>query len=146
MGKQNTWIFLLFIVFFCGCARHPVTLDSQTFDADTLKMVEDKTCLRLPTGTKGLNLLYHGERIDPSFIAKLKVQEGSHQLVLNELENIRNLSGAISGSHSEEVTWWTPSKGTIYVERLYVTNGCYVHALLSNEKNCWYLYIEWIQI
>lgn len=131
---------------FSGCVRHPIILDSQSFDVDALKMVEDKTDLRLPTGTKGLNLLYHGERIDPAFVAKLKIQEESHELIFKELEHIPNLSGAISGSHSEEVTWWTPRQGTIHVERLYVTNGCCVHALLSKENNGLFLYLEWIQM
>ena len=139
---------LLTILCIVGCGSDigkDYSLDEKSFDADTLKMIEQRTGIQLPSDAQGLNMFYQGSQIDPSFIAKIKIPQSSREAIARQIKEIPNKDGSVSGSLAEKVNWWTPSKSTIHTERQFTVDMNYVHAILCQENGRWILYVEWIK-
>jgi hypothetical protein len=130
-----------------GKNRSDHELDETTFDAAALALVQRNTGIQLPDGSRGLNMFYQGSTcIDPSFVAKIQIPESSGGELASRIKKIRHRRGAVSGSLTEKVPWWTPSSGTIRVQRQFNPGGDYVRAILSQEEDRLVLYLEWINI
>lgn len=150
------------------------TLDKKSFTAEQLKMVEDCTTIKLPTGSCGMNMLYiRSQCIDPSFYAKIEIPKSSQEMFIQYLERFNphiedtNLAADATGpgtldgwgnpipvgtagtdsgkATAKPVKWWTP--GIIKAEKTFSTNrGDYVRAILSHDGGKLMLYLEWASI
>lgn len=132
-----------------GCNRdfgRDYHLDEESFDAESLKMVEQRTGLTLPAGSRGLNMFYQGSQIDPSFVAKIEIPAYSQEVLIKQIEQIHNEDGSVTGSLTEKVTWWNPSELTIQVERQFSLDMNYVRIIFCEENERCILYLEWIKI
>lgn len=128
-----------------GCSGN-YTLDRKSFTAEKLKMVEQRTGLSLPVGSRGLNMFYKGEPMDPFFLARVEIPEASHDELLTRIDRLRNEEIHISGSPTKNFDWWRLSKETTKAERQFTLNGDYVHVALCNENGHWILYLEWFTV
>lgn len=128
-----------------ACSRtSDYSLDEQHFTAASLKLVESKTGLSFPKGSRGLNMFYRGSQIDPSFAAKVKVPLEAEAAMRLQVTSIANVEISVSGKVFENLEWWRPSQGTILVERQFNgPDGYYVHVILCSQQGDCVAYIEW---
>ena len=154
---MRTVLILSVALVFAGCGRNPGTpqldkstsdhhLDETTFDAAALALVQRDTGIRLPAGSRGLNMFYQGSTLDPSFVAKIQIPAASGDELAKQIEQIQSQTGTVSGSLTERVPWWNPTNGTIRVQRQSNPGGNYLRAILSHEADRLILYLEWIKI
>ena len=142
-------IFILLALFIMGCGSDigkDYSLDEKSFDADSLKMVEQHTGIQLPTDARGLNMFYQGSHIDPAFVAKIKIPQSSQESLSRQIEKIPNQAGSVSGSLTEKIIWWNPLKAKILIQKQYTVDMNYVRAILCQENEQLMLYVEWIKI
>jgi hypothetical protein len=138
---------LAFLANGCGCnSWGNYNLDEKSFKAETLKMVEQRTGIPLPAGSRGLNIFYKGAPMDPYFVAKVEIPQTSHEELFKHIEQVPNQEISVSGSVTAKLPWWMPSKETIQVERRFKLDGNYVHAVLCEENGRWILYLEWYTV
>ncbi len=132
----------------CGdrIAQGDYHLDQASFTIDALKMVEQRTGLTLPAGSRGLNMFYQGSYVDPSFIAKIEIPASSQESLAKKIALIPNKDGYLSGSLTTKVDWWNPFEGIILTEGQVSLQMDYVHIVLCEEKGRWLLYVEWVKI
>lgn len=138
---------LLILTAGCGDIEKDYSLDEKAFDAGSLKMVEQCTGIKLPAGSRGLNMFYQGNQIDPSFVAKIQIPESSKDEISNRIERLHPQDGTVvNGSLTKKVSWWDPSLGTILIQRHSSLDGNYVRAILCQENAYLVLYLEWVTI
>jgi hypothetical protein len=126
-----------------GCGGN-YTLDQKSFTPEKLKMVEQSTGVALPAGSKGLNMVYKGEPVDPYFVANIEIPENSHDELRGRIGQIRNEEIHVSGSPTTRFSWWKVSKETTRIERqFHAKPDYYVHLVLCEESGRWILYVEW---
>lgn len=121
-------------------------LNTASFDAAHLKLVESMSGIVLPTDSQGQNMLWRGKQIDPSFLAKINITTNSVDSLTKQMEGLPDQNINLSTQITSGVTWWQPSKGLVSVERTFARSGCYVHLMLCEENGVWFLYLEWISI
>jgi hypothetical protein len=122
--------------------------DERTFDAKQLAMVEKCTTIALPPGSRGLNLMYDGSHVDPSFIAKIEIPPSSEEAMIKQLERIPYEEIGVSGSMTEKAAWWNPSPSTTIMTRVSETivRFVLVRVWLCKENGRVVLYLEWIHL
>jgi hypothetical protein len=120
-------------------------LDESTFDHATVEMVQKDIGLRLPAGSRGLNMFYQGSTLDPAFVAQIEIPASAADELASRIKKIRE-AGTISESLSKKVTWWNPAVGAVLVDRQSDPNGDYLHLVLSREKERVVLYVEWCKV
>jgi len=114
-------------------------LDGESFDAEWLKLVENKTGIALPEGSKGLHLFYKGNAVDPSFYAKIEIPEHSNKQMSDQIQKLPNSMSSVTDNTAKSLSWWKPTQGTIGVKRL--MSGLQV--FLSKEEGKTVLYVSW---
>jgi hypothetical protein len=130
-----------------GCTpKSDYSLDQTSFDAKTLKMVEERTGIVLPSGSHGLRIFYKGSRIDPSFVAKVEIPSSFEQAMTEQIEKRHNQEGVVTGSLAEKVDWWKPQSAILITKRQFSLDGNFVRVFFCNEKDRRILYLEWSQI
>ncbi len=137
----------IFVVIGCGRGfSKDYQLDENSFDINSLKMIEQRTGIKLPESSRGLRLFYQGSHIDPSFIAKIEIPISRREELIKVIEQYPIKMGMVKGSLTEKVDWWIPPGVTIQIDRQFTLDGNYVHMIFCKEKDQWILYIEWIKI
>jgi hypothetical protein len=86
------------------------SLDEKSFDKSHMEMLAERTGLKFPQGTKGLNLFNNGYRIDPEVYAKLEIPKGSVDDIVTQLETHKRAFDTITYGSKPKLDWWTPSK------------------------------------
>lgn len=133
-------------IFGCDGGSNDYHLNERTFDAKSLEMIQQKTGVTLPDGSRGLHLFWQGSAsIDPSFVAKIEIPMSAGEAMTKQIGLLRNVDGSVEGSLTEKVAWWKPSN-TARVERQYSHDGNYIRIVVCKEKDRWVLYLEWIKI
>jgi hypothetical protein len=128
-----------------GCSPNPgkdYELSEQSFTKESLQMVEKETGIKMPDGARGLNLLYRGSKIDPSFVARIEIPAASLLMVSNQIAKYPDREVKIVGSLTEQVSWWNRSENSIRIKRVF--DGKRV--MLCQEKELWILYVEYIRL
>jgi hypothetical protein len=147
---KHIYLFIVALValFISACSySSDYNLDSQSFKADSIKLVESKTGLVLPKGTRGLNMFYRGSQIDPSFAAKVEIPSEAEPAMNLEITKITNQEINVSRPLFKTLSWWNISDSTILAERQYYgPNGYYVHIILCSENKKCILYVEWVSM
>ena len=135
-----------------GCDKHSSSnrdfntdfeLDAHSFGAESLELVGQRTGVTIPDGSHGLNLLNKGRQSDPSFIAKIEIPALSQETVAKEIERFPKSDTLVINSLAGKVSWWRSSNATVRLERQFLRDRDYVHALLCEENGKWILYLEW---
>ncbi|PWU11442.1 MAG: hypothetical protein C5B50_23285 [Verrucomicrobia bacterium] len=118
------------------------TLTETSFTGDALKVVETHALLRLPEKSRGLNMVYVGSRGDPSFAAKIEVPPDAEGDIRHQIEKRDDQDYHPIGAPSEKVSWWSPAKSRVVVERKYTVDSSYVHVLLCHDNGQVVLLVE----
>jgi hypothetical protein len=143
-------LFLLLLLFAGGCSQDSTKdyqVDEVSFEAKHFKMIEEKTGLTLPKGSRGLHLFYRGYAIDPAFVAKVQIPGNAQEALRVRLEEIPQHNYGIEGSSlTQNLDWWTPSKGTIKVERVFDYDMNAIQVILALEEGRWVLYLMWVKV
>jgi hypothetical protein len=121
------------------------SLDKSSFTRAKLIMVEQRVGLMLPAGSQGLNMFYKGEPMDPYFLAKVEIPQGSQDELLTRINQLPNEDIHVSGSPTTEFDWWKLSATATKAERQFTKRptGDYIHVALCNEDSHWIVYLEW---
>ena len=149
-------ICLMFVIAGCGRTNRrninrDFTLDAKTFDAESLKMISERTGIAFPKGSRGLNMFNKGRPngpsfIRPSFVARIEIPASSSQAFLTEIGQIPTHDMGVIHPLAESVNWWKPSSASIRLERQDGDMKRYIHAVICNENEKWILYLEWTPI
>jgi hypothetical protein len=129
------------IVMFCHHSAN-YTLDQSNFTTNALALVEKHTSLSLPVGSRGLNMVYRGFEIDPSFVAKIEIPSNAGMLLKSQIEKIKDEDYHPIGALSEKTSWWKPVKSDTIVERKYTVDSSYAHLILCQENSQFVLFVE----
>lgn len=118
-------------------------LDRAAFDVKHMQLMEERTNLKFPKDTIGLNLYNKRNTIDPEIFAKLEIPADSldefEKQIKERNEEIANLT--ISGD-IEWLKWWQCNKSkNIRIDKCYYCNNRLEHVILCYENNHWVLYI-----
>ncbi|MFH2066549.1 MAG: hypothetical protein ABIK15_15220 [Pseudomonadota bacterium] len=144
------FILFIFTVLIIGCGSdigRDYHLDEHSFDANSLKIIEERTNITFPQGARGLNMFYQGTSIDPSILAKIQIPTSEYQMFKKQLEKIPNSRGGINASSlTGKVTWWNPSESTLIMERLFNQEMNGVHVMFCKEHDRFILYVIWIKV
>ena len=117
-------------------------LDQSNFTTNALVLVEKHTSLRLPVGSRGLNMLYRGFQTDPVFVAKIEISSDAETLMKSQIEKITDEDYHPIGALSETTSWWKPVKNDILIERKYTVDSSFAHLILCRENGQSVLYVE----
>jgi hypothetical protein len=136
---------------FTGCgvqSRNSVKdnyeLDASSFRSEHLKLIENNSGIVLPPDSRGQNMLWRGQQIDPSFLAKIEITTNSVSEFSKKVEQMPNQKISLNAPITTGVSWWRPLKETTTVERIFVRAGCFVHIIICQENGRWMVYLEWI--
>jgi hypothetical protein len=133
----------------CGKDARNYELDARSFTPEFLKIVEQRVGIRLPDGSRGLNMYYQGAQIDPSLFAKIEIPSTESEKVIEQISNIPAEEWSISNPLvPKKITWWNLSKDSTRVERRYNDNAShgFVDIALCNEGGRWILYVQWAMV
>lgn len=152
--------FILFLTLtFIGCSQpaqntnkvkdiykidYDYELSEDTFTQEDFNMIQKAIGIKFPKDSRGLNLFFKGECIDPAFVAKVKIYEPAHKEFIKQLEKLPNLRGSMSNSLTEKLPWWKVSKNTLYLKRMYYEHSVLTKIFLCKEDEEWILYIVWV--
>jgi hypothetical protein len=152
--SYNRRIIMKYTLFIClsliltGCNLDSFvdySANEDSFDAGKLRMIEQRTGITLPKGTRGLNLFYRGSSIDPAFLAKVEIPFSELDAMANQI-NKHEQTGTIDSTLMSRVTWWTPRASTVKSERRFLNDGDYVQAYVCKEDSTGIVYIAWFNI
>jgi len=133
-----------------GCERsaRSYELDSSSFSGGYLKLVEDKTGVTMPLGSRGLNLYYKGENLDPSLIAKIEIPKDAAENMIKQMEKIPASKWSFQNTLSKKVTWWDISNTAPRIERQFnsASSSGFVDISLREEGEHWILYVFWAAV
>ena len=131
----------------CGRERTDYHLDHNTFDAKTLAMVQQRTRITMPEGSRGLNFYWAGAKcVDPWFLAKIEIPATAAETMMTQIESRQDGDFGVSLNPSGSVTWWTPSETNRVDRRFTIPELGYVHAIYCKEDGRWVLYLEWTRM
>jgi len=132
----------------CNNPARNYELNAQSFTAKNLKLVEQKTGIIMPAGSRGLNMYFDGFQIDPSLIAKIEIPDVASESVASQIEQIPIEHWTVQNPLIKKVRWWKPSKVTPRVERQFNRNssGGFVEIQLCEEDGHWILYVQWYAV
>jgi len=117
--------------------------DAQTFTSADLQMIATNIGVVLPSGTKGLRVVYdHYSCIDPAFVAKLQVPAEDKTLA-RQIQGIKAQEIHVSNALSERTSWWTPVLTGTSVDKQFHTADAYARVILCQENGASILYVEW---
>ena len=119
------------------------TLDQSSFTTNALAMVEKQTRLKIPQGSRGLNMVYEGFKVDPAFVAKIEIPTNAEMGLKSQIEGISNQEYHPIGLLSEKVSWWKPAKNETALERTYAVNSSLARLILCHQDGQIVLYVEW---
>ena len=147
-------LLLLAIAFFAVViSRRPSLLQEYNlyeggFTPDSMSIVEKKTHLKFPDGSRGLKMYYDARGFNLVFAVKIEIPPDREEAMIQNLESIpRSSVNDVLNSASTRVTWWTPQAGTILIDRLLDDphSGNFVHAFLCHENKRLILYLEFTE-
>jgi hypothetical protein len=140
-------LLFFFLVSAIGCDWSGYERSEKTFDAKSFRMVEEKTELTFPAGSRGLNF-YYRRAIDPAFHAKIEIPATAHEAFENQIAHIKNQDSYHLGESEIEkkLAWWNPDIKTVQVQRIYFNSGGPVQLRLCKEGDRWILYAQWFTI
>jgi hypothetical protein len=144
---MKTRLAILMVILFlslAACRKATNEPNVNSFDPTSLRLVEQKTGLKLPPQSNRVDLLYDGYQIDPSFVAKIQIPLGSEEMLRTQIEKFKAEEIHLANSLSTKVGWWNLDASKEQLNRQYIYNSGYVHAILSYDHEQLYLYIEWI--
>lgn len=119
------------------------TLDQSNFTTNALALVEKQTRLKIPPGSRGLNMVYDGFQIDPAFVAKIEIPANAEMGLKSQIEGITNQEYHPIGLLSEKISWWKPVKNETTLERTYAVNSSLTRLILCHQDSQTVLYVEW---
>lgn len=144
------WCALIsFVVVGCGAkSRNGVNSDYEreaaSFTTEDLQLVQQKSGLVLPAGSRGLNLVWRGRQMDPSFFAKIAIATNFAKAFQTQLGGFPDQKISINHSIPNNINWWQPFQGKIVLERTFMQAGCYLHLVLCDDGGNCILYMEWV--
>lgn len=118
-------------------------LDQSNFTEDSLALVEKHTTLRLPAGSKGLNMVYRGFQVDPAFLAKIEIPEDAATILRSQIEKIKDEDSHPIDPLIDKTAWWKPVKSEIVIERRYTVGSSYANVIFCQENENFVLFVEW---
>ena len=116
------------------------SLDKATFDERHIEMLKKRTGIKLPKGTKGLNLFSKSNTIDPEIFAKLEIPKASVDNIVTQLAGFNRAMGIMDDTN-DALDWWTPPK-TMRMDNNYFHDGALINVIFCRENKRWILYIE----
>ncbi len=144
--KPRIAITLLAALLLSGCSDSrwlgEFELDEKSFDSEAMQMVKDDSGLTIPSGARGLNFRY-SPPIDPSFVVRIEIPEGSKDNIVAQIESIQNKEINISGGPGEKVNWWPPPTEVAIIDRqCHQADGDYFRAIVTEEEGRTILYVS----
>lgn len=124
-------------------------LDSHSFTAQTLDMIQTNIGVTLPIGSTGLNMYYHGSALKPALLAKIQIPPKSAEALADRVRRITYHEVSGTESSTNKWSWWTPMKQDVIVNRQFIgPDAAFVHLILCKEKDSghWILYVEWAAV
>lgn len=148
---RTLYVLLVFTICYCtsGCGRKSdgiKNLDERSFTKKALEMVSQRSGIKLPDGTRGINLVYQEHFVDDSFVVKVQLPVSSKDSLMKNIQGFRDEECDVDNPLSKKVLWWCPSEKTLLIKRQYSIGTCFVRVFLCNEGGLLMLYLEWIQL
>jgi len=137
---------LLMVLMFTGCLRFGdnIELAGVNFTSEHLRKISERTGIRFPSGSQGINYFYQGDAIDPSLAAKIEIPKVSREeLLTNDVFKLGQSEGInIHGGATEE--WWHPetlSSRLHFIQEL--PKSCILECIVGDENGKLILYLKW---
>ncbi len=137
------------LALFCTIAGCDLTfgesyeLDGSTFDAEALKTVETNAGIVLPADSRGLNMVYQGDTIDPSFIAKIQIPADGVDALAEQITQFEHDSVEVMSGITSHRPWWDVDALDVRVHRK-VDGIDYVELILGEADGKWFLLVMWV--
>jgi len=114
----------------------------KSFGAKKLKMIEERTGLRFPDGTRGLNMVVDEDRA-MCFAAKILIPELAYEPFARQIMEMKAKAGYMDLTITNNLSWWHPSVDT---RKLYgdTTDGLEIY--LCREDGQWVLYVLYVSV
>jgi cobalamin biosynthesis Co2+ chelatase CbiK len=120
-------------------------LNKDSFDKTHIKILEKRTGLKFPRGTKGLNLFNNGNKIDPSVYAKLEIPKVEVDNIVSQLETHKRAYDTITYGGKPKLNWWTPSdkmRMNDNYDHFADRNNFLTIYIFCRENKHWILYLD----
>src|SRR5258708_3562057 len=88
-------------------------LNAASFDAAHLKLVESNSGIVLPSDSKGQNMLWRGQQLDPSLLAKIVITSNSVDSFQKQVERLPNQKIDVGVPTTFGITWCRVFQGKI---------------------------------
>lgn len=142
MYKNLVMLILVMVlnITLAGCSNYE--LNGTSFDIKHKKMVETKAGIKLPEGSKGLNLYYKRAPMDPYLMAKIEIPESALNSFLQSMKDYPvDKNGQIDTTYMKKVKWWNPQTNTIQNQWIYGHDKSIIQIQLCKEDNRNILYV-----
>jgi len=126
----------------CGRGYSDYELNEQSFDLDTMKLIQAESGVTLPAGAHGLNFYYKAP-IDPAFAAKIRIPKDSEPEMMRTLSAIKSEDVNVIGTLGSRLKWWVPNNAKTLLDRQSTAGNAYLRATLTDEADGTILYLEW---
>jgi len=146
--KYSRLSYALIAVLLCllnaGCGSDVYEKDAKSFDAASLRMIQDKTGLHLPDGSKGLHIIVR-ERDNLTFAACIEIPVSGLETLKEELSRKKSRDGEILKGLVAPLSWWNPSDGVV-LEKLFVKGMDGIEVFLCNRDDRWLLFVYFVSV
>ncbi|SRR5581483_596580 len=146
MNKMLTLTIVAMSMLFMSCNRmfHAHESDASSFSTKDMALVETNSGIRMPPGSRGLNLYVDGS-LDEAFVSKIEIPAAASKAMVSSVQSLPNEEISVVNPLYSKVNWWLPRRDTIQVERHYVrrTDVVYIHVIVSDEGGRWFVYVCW---
>lgn len=119
------------------------TRDATSFTAEDIKTVETASRLKLPEGTRGLNMFYQGSGIDDALIAKLQIPGDRAADVAEAISAIEGSQGSASESLAQGHAWWNEEQLQVKIHRSLNVDSDFLEIILGQSDGEWILLVKW---
>jgi len=143
MKGMRAAIFLL-TLFLIGCGKgfKEYDLDQTSFGADTMKLIEDASGIKIPGGAKGLRFHYIPP-IDPIYFAKIEIPDADRKTLEAQIERFKDGKEFPDNFANDRCDWWPSSFTNAVISRKAVLDYYYLELYLMKEDGRLILYLKY---
>lgn len=89
----------------CGRGLREHDLDQDSFGADTIKLIEDASGIKMPPGAKGLRFHYIPP-IDPIYFAKIGLPDTARETIEAQMDRMHSSGTFPDNFANDRCNWW----------------------------------------